>query len=668
MWAWVEYGDDGAPYLRIGKYIWLRCPDNDDRNPRDWWNIEAITAIPGIAIATAWAECDNPVLARVLTILQRELSIYHEESFTTVEQVRSVVIYARVMRGDTEMPCLFTGRMELLVNRTRRLLEDVHGKYLFVMLGKHHEQFVPAILNTVRDRLMIDRVDDAPGVMGLFIRAIRWSKPAKMPRDVDLTKAEFTVGTTPHEILVHDFIRYPPSWPELDGIVRTPTIRADGSVNQTVGYDHATRAWYQPDPDFVDMVIPDNPSPEQVEWAKRTLVTPFAEFPLVDGFGPALAPLFEQLMLPMIGLRPKPLYVVEAPPSGQRSGKSLLANGIGCIINGYEQSSTSKGTTEEELEKRITSALRAGDLYNVLDNVSHHVSSDALAMLITCARWRSRVLGQTRVIDIVNRGTWVLTLNGGSFSRDIAKRTILIRLDVRRLTGLSPDRRVFSIADLPGFLILNRGRIIQATLILIRSWVAAGCPNATGLVGMRGGFERWISTVAACVTHAGFGGLREAILSADDRDADLYDDRMLVAHWTETFGMQWIPASQAATLAKANGLYEESVFSRRPNDEWAARRMVKHVLSRLVQLGIVREGGRTHSKTYQLTGVPVEDPSSAIAATAPVATASPVLMSSAPEVPAAATVTTLINNSHNSHNSQLDYSDDYYPVFVDDPL
>ena len=53
--------------------------------------------------------------------------------------------------------------------------------------------------------------------------------------------------------------------PELRGVRESPTLRADGSILQTPGYDEKTGLWYEPR--SIYPVIPENPTRADAEAA-----------------------------------------------------------------------------------------------------------------------------------------------------------------------------------------------------------------------------------------------------------------------------------------------------------------------------------------------------------------------------------------------------------------
>jgi hypothetical protein len=88
----------------------------------------------------------------------------------------------------------------------------------------------------------------------------------------------------------------------LYGVTHTPTIRPDGTILDTPGYDDETRLLYMPESGLELPVIPDEPTAEEIKAAVDLILKPIAEFPFVSeddratwiglAFTPALRPLF----------------------------------------------------------------------------------------------------------------------------------------------------------------------------------------------------------------------------------------------------------------------------------------------------------------------------------------------------------------------------------------
>jgi hypothetical protein len=79
--------------------------------------------------------------------------------------------------------------------------------------------------------------------------------------------------------------RNPATWrfPVLDAVVEAPTLRPDGTVLATPGYDAASRLYLVPSPGLENIVIPDQPCRDHLDVALDVIRDAIGEFPFVDG-------------------------------------------------------------------------------------------------------------------------------------------------------------------------------------------------------------------------------------------------------------------------------------------------------------------------------------------------------------------------------------------------
>ena len=149
----------------------------------------------------------------------------------------------------------------------------------------------------------------------------------------------------------------------LMGIITAPTLRPDGSLLCTPGYDETTGlllrggGWPR---------ISEFPNEAELKDAFRALWTPFAEFPFVtkEDRGVMLACVLTGIM--RRSLPHAPAFSFDAPTSG--SGKTLLAQ-CSMRICGCPPTVTPACQEEDEMRKRLLAALREGKPGILLDNI-----------------------------------------------------------------------------------------------------------------------------------------------------------------------------------------------------------------------------------------------------------------------------------------------------------
>ena len=92
-----------------------------------------------------------------------------------------------------------------------------------------------------------------------------------------------------------------------------------------------------------------------------------------------------------------PMHVVDAPVPG--AGKSYVLDTTAVISTGQLMPVIAAGRTAEETEKRLGSALLAGQPLITIDNVSGELSGDALCQIIERPRPQVRILGKSELVD-----------------------------------------------------------------------------------------------------------------------------------------------------------------------------------------------------------------------------------------------------------------------------
>ena len=155
---------------------------------------------------------------------------------------------------------------------------------------------------------------------------------------------------------------------------------------------------------------------------------------------------------------------------------------------------------EEERRKRITSLLLAGRPYGFFDNITRRVEGSSLASALTARTWADRVLGQSKMVPLPVTLTWLVTGNCLSFSGELARRTVYIRLDAKLER---PYLRDGFKHPLPSWAIEHRAELVWAALTLIQNWIVCGRPAGRATLGS---FEDWARTVGGILEVAGISG------------------------------------------------------------------------------------------------------------------------------------------------------------------
>jgi putative DNA primase/helicase len=313
-------------------------------------------------------------------------------------------------------------------------------------------------------------------------------------------------------------------WPfrPISGVIATPTIRPDGSLLTTPGYDAATGLWLNDLPSMP--AIPDKPTRQDADRALDDLDKLLDGFPFVDATARAVA--LSGIITPVVRaiMAVAPMHVASAPAPG--TGKSYLWDLASYIAVGQPCAVTSAAKDEAETEKRLVGSVLRGHPMISIDNLNGPIDGDFVCHMIERPLLELRPLGTSDKIFLRNRVTSYATGNNIRARGDIVRRLIHCRLDAN---VEHPERRQFT--SKPHQLVLdNRGRYIAACLTIIRAYIVADRP---GLLPPLASFEGWSDSVRSALVWLGYDdpvGTIETAHGDDDRNAEA---AALFAAWPE---------------------------------------------------------------------------------------------------------------------------------------
>lgn len=315
--------------------------------------------------------------------------------------------------------------------------------------------------------------------------------------------------------------------PVLHGVVSSPTMRKDGTILQTPGYDSSSGLLFEPN-GVVFPVVPDAPTREDALRARDVLFAPFRDFEFAT---PADRSVLLSATLTAVvrrNLPSAPLFAIDAPTAG--SGKSLLCETVGIIATGHKPTMISQGKTDEENEKRISSVLMAGDPVLVFDNCDRPLGGDTLCSALTQEVIAARILGKSEVPRVLTNAVFMATGNNLEVMGDLGRRTLLCRIDTgeERPDQIEHDFNPVEEAR------VGRAALVVAGLTILRAYEAAGRPNR--MVPM-GSFESWnvVREALVWLDEADPTTTRERVIADDPRKGDLAE---LLELWADALGGQ----------------------------------------------------------------------------------------------------------------------------------
>jgi len=271
--------------------------------------------------------------------------------------------------------------------------------------------------------------------------------------------------------------------PLLRSIVNCPFLRDDGTICERPGYDPDSALLFISDGQSFP-AISQNPTLEDARAALRYLhKTLFGKFPFVQKADRSV--LYSGLLtaLDRRSLATAPLHAFTSPTAG--TGKSLLVDLIAMLISGQPAPVIAQGSNDEELEKRLASALLCCDQIISIDNCTRELSSNFLCQALTQQVLKIRLLGYSEHVNVPVTSAFFATGNNLTITDDLTRRTLLCRIDA----GMAqPELRTFK-NDVFERARSERGKLVCAALTILRAWHVPG--TAVGVTPVLGSFEDW---------------------------------------------------------------------------------------------------------------------------------------------------------------------------------
>lgn len=301
--------------------------------------------------------------------------------------------------------------------------------------------------------------------------------------------------------VVRDMLARPdPPVPALKGLIYGPFVTPTGELHLSPGYCAETELYYAARTALDFPLIPEKPTVDQIEAAKRVILEPLADFPflgeadLTHAIALSLEPFTKELID-----GPIPAHGIDKPVPG--AGAGLLTDILLLPGLGRSPAKITEPGDEAEWRRLIFGKLRQGPPAIVIDNIQYPLRSAALASALTEQFIEDRPTRDSRVIRVPAWCTWVFTGNNLVLSSEIQRRTIMLRLDPRIER---PELRTgFRHPHLRRWMARHRAEQVYARLILIQAWLAAGRP--LGKITF-GSFESWSEVLGGILQVAQIPG------------------------------------------------------------------------------------------------------------------------------------------------------------------
>jgi hypothetical protein len=373
------------------------------------------------------------------------------------------------------------------------------------------------------------------------------------------------------------------NFPQVVGLVTTPTLRPDGSLLSAPGYDADTQLYHLVDTALrLDPAV-FNPTQPAAEQALRTLLGTLEEFPFVPTVeeaeeeartgNPPLAGVAKSVALaamitPVVrgAMDVAPGTILDAPTPG--SGKSYLVDLVNAVLNGQRCPVIAFAPDPHETEKRLVAELLGGNQLISIDNFNGILVSDLLGQAISQPIIKLRPLGTSNTPTVHNRFTVMMNGNNIKVSGDLVRRTIRCRIDAQ---VERPELRRFK-RNTFDLILADRSRYVSACLVIVRAYLVAGCPDPCPPLA---GFEHWSRLVRSALVWLNCAdpvASQETIRGDDAKLAELGE---ILQTWADALGTGQ-PRDDGLTIEEARDKL------RKPADDQHA---CTRLLDRLEQIG-----------------------------------------------------------------------------------
>jgi hypothetical protein len=422
-----------------------------------------------------------------------------------------------------QLPVLrITPRISLLTTRTQKMLIAAH-----VPFYQRGGELVRPVIRTVKAAHgRLTKTAQLKSIVTIFMRDTmcrhaRWERCTPKTMAWLPTTAPMNVAAT---LLARDGVW---GFPEIVGVIATPTIRPDGSLLLKQGYDPATRLLLIEPPKMPE--IPDEPTRDEALKALALLEDLISESPFDDQ--PSRAVALSALITPVVrgAFAVAPMHVSSAPVAG--SGKSFLWDLVAAISTGQQRMPVIAAGNEEETMKRLAGVMLTGQPLISIDNVNGELKGDFLCQAIEQHFLDVRPLGRSDIIRIETGGVTIFaTGNNITIVGDLCRRTITSRLDSNlenpqlRQFHNNPIRKILD----------DRGIYIAACLTICRAYIVAGRP---GLLPRLASFEGWSDTVRSALVWLGKADAVDTMQSIRDEDPQRVALGDLLHAWAQDHGL-----------------------------------------------------------------------------------------------------------------------------------
>lgn len=399
----------------------------------------------------------------------------------------------------------------------------------------------------------------------------------------------------------------------LKAVITAPVITANNYIVDKPGYCKRTQLFLDT-PDSLP-TIPENVTEEMVRDAVHRLMKSFKTFPFCTKLDEAvfLSALLTSVLRPV--LPTAPCYAIDAPIQG--SGKTLLAVCLSILATGEKATiwPHTAGRDDEEVRKRLFTALRAGERALLWDNVTGTLNSAAIAALLTSEIYTDRLLGKSEAPTVPNRALFLMTGNNLTLASDLPRRVLKCRIDPK---SERPYARQFDL-DPAAYTMNNRQRMAADVLTIVRGWLQSSEYMINNKApGRMASFEEWddlvrqpVAWMNRSIMPGDFGDVMDVVDASQLQDPEQTALGELLAELQKKFKDSVFTAKDVCQAMRVDESDDDTLvdcFGDFTNNKVLNARTIGRVLAfrtgRIVNNLVLREVPKTNVRRWSVSTCP----------------------------------------------------------------
>jgi len=342
------------------------------------------------------------------------------------------------------------------------------------------------------------------------------------------------------------------------------------------GYDKRFSSW-------MDYDAPEISNPEmELKEAKEILYNLFKEFCFKtkkdynNAIAGLLTPFLRGLFKEFNTRTPVFFYLANR----ERAGKDYLAGITGITYEGQALeespicSGERSGNNNEELRKKITSAIINGRKRLHFSNNKGYINNAVFEFIVTAENYSDRLLGKNKIIKAPNELDFSLSGNVGvTFTPDFANRCKFVNLF---LEIEDANARKFQNPNLHNKIKEERPQILSALFALVRNWINNG--QKEGEVAFAS-FSEWAKICGGIMESAGYENPCKADCNIGVGDNETKDMKLLFELCFEEYPNTWIKRNEIKNiiLNENNDIFGYYNFDTRSDQTKFGKQLTKFV-------------------------------------------------------------------------------------------